>query len=62
MGGTIGISHDIGPGAFNVSYSLVNADWDDAERDGVTLVNTGSSNEFLSAYDEERELVHINYQ
>ncbi|MFS8151988.1 DcaP family trimeric outer membrane transporter [Vreelandella titanicae] len=61
-GGTIGISHDIGPGAFNVSYSLVNADWDDAERDGVSLVNTGSSNEFISAYDEERELVHINYQ
>lgn len=61
-GGTLGLSQDIGPGTLNVSYSRVEADWDDAERDGVSLVSTGNSGEFIDAYDDMRELIHINYQ
>lgn len=60
-GGTLGISQDVGPGTFNVSYSRVEADWDDAKRDGVSLVDTDSAGGFVDAYDEVHELVHINY-
>lgn len=56
-GGTLGISQDIGPGALNLAYSYVEADWDDALEDGVVLVNAGSGN----AYDHKRELIHVNY-
>ncbi|GHC27694.1 DcaP family trimeric outer membrane transporter [Aidingimonas halophila] len=60
-GGTLGISQDMGPGTFNVSYSRVEADWDDAERDGVSLVDTDNSGGFVDAYDGVHELIHINY-
>ncbi|MDI5935425.1 DcaP family trimeric outer membrane transporter [Halomonas kalidii] len=60
-GGTLGISQEIGPGSLNVSYSRVEADWDDAERDGVSLVNTDNSGEFIDAYDDNYDLIHVNY-
>nr|WP_267965855.1 DcaP family trimeric outer membrane transporter [Halomonas aerodenitrificans] len=56
-GGTLGISHDIGPGSLNLAYSYVEADWDDALADGIALVNEGSGN----AYDHKRDLIHLNY-
>ncbi|GKW50549.1 DcaP family trimeric outer membrane transporter [Halomonas sp. NCCP-2165] len=60
-GGTLGISQDLGPGTLNVAYSRVEADWDDAERDGVSLIDTDNSGGFIDAYDEVRELLHLNY-
>lgn len=60
-GGTLGISQDIGPGTLNASYSRVEADWDDAERDGISLVNTNSASGFINAYDKVHELIHVNY-
>lgn len=56
-GGTLGISQDIGPGALNLAYSYVEADWDDALEDGVVLVNEVNGN----SYDSSRDLVHLNY-
>lgn len=60
-GGTIGISQEVGPGSLNISYSRVEADWDDAERDGVSLIKTDSLGRFSDAYDDTHELTHINY-
>lgn len=56
-GGTLGISQDIGPGALNLAYSYVEADWDDALEDDVVLVNELNGN----SYDSNRDLVHLNY-
>lgn len=56
-GGTLGISQDIGPGTLNLVYSYVEADWDDAIEEGVALSNGPQG----SAYDSERDLIHLNY-
>lgn len=60
-GGTVGISQEMGSGTFNLAYSRVEADWDDAKRAGVALVNQTDKGKFVGAYDEVHELIHVNY-
>lgn len=50
-GGTVGVSQQVGPGAINLVYSRAEADWDDAEGDGLDV----------SDRDETHQLVHLNY-
>ncbi|MAM59723.1 MAG: hypothetical protein CMN25_20635 [Salinicola sp.] len=61
-GGTLGVSQQVGPGTLNLSYSRVEADWDAAERDGVSLVRTDTAGGFVDAYDEVHQVIHLNYQ
>lgn len=60
-GGTLGISQEIGSGTFNVAYSRVEADWQEAKRAGVSLVKRTDRGQFIEAYDEVHELIHVNY-
>lgn len=60
-GGTLGATLDVGPGAFNLAYSYTHTDWDDAIDDGLTVVNEDAADDFVNAYDETYQLVHLNY-
>ncbi|MAM89593.1 MAG: hypothetical protein CME36_20025 [unclassified Hahellaceae] len=51
MGGTLGVSLDVGPGSINLGYGIATADWDEAEDAGLAVAGS----------DETRQSFFLNY-